>query len=167
MAMWECQLMQIRVWGMLGLEKNGECVKVHIKQPSPSNTNTNVTSHILHSDSFLVLPADTDSGLWLRPMDQISIKKPNCKCRLYWCFIQFMDWRYSQSCWYFRPLLWTSAPLTFSLVHLPSHLFPQGYVFIQCITGWEGDRRPQTDKHLPSISFSGQFLRKADLGFGV
>ncbi len=30
-----------------------------------------------------------------------------------------MDWRYSQSCWYFRPLLWTSAPLNFSLVHLP------------------------------------------------
>ncbi len=28
--------------------------------------------------------------------------------------------RYSQSCWYFRPLLWTSAPLAFSLVELPA-----------------------------------------------
>jgi hypothetical protein len=52
-------------------------------------------------------------------MDQISIKTPNPKCRLYWCLIEFIDLRYSQSCWYFRPLLWTSAPLTFSLVHLP------------------------------------------------
>jgi hypothetical protein len=25
------------------------------------------------------------------------------KCRLYWCLIEFIDWRYSQSCWYFRP----------------------------------------------------------------
>ncbi len=30
-------------------------------------------------------------------MDQVSIKKPNPKsCRLYWCFIEFIDWRYSQ-----------------------------------------------------------------------
>jgi hypothetical protein len=38
-------------------------------------------------------------------MDQITIKTPNPKCRLYWCLIEFMDWRYSQSCWYFRPAL--------------------------------------------------------------
>jgi hypothetical protein len=50
-------------------------------------------------------------------MDQIPIKTPNPKFRLYWCLIEFIDWRDSQSCWYFRPLLWTSAPLTFSLVH--------------------------------------------------
>ncbi len=37
----------------------------------------------------------------------------------FWCLIQFITWRYSQSCWYFRPLLWTSAPLNFSQVHLP------------------------------------------------
>jgi hypothetical protein len=36
-------------------------------------------------------------------MDQI-IKTPNSKCRLYWCLIELIDWRYSQSCWYFRPL---------------------------------------------------------------
>jgi hypothetical protein len=34
-------------------------------------------------------------------MDQISIKTPNPKCRLYWCLIECIDWRYSQSCWYF------------------------------------------------------------------
>ncbi len=33
------------------------------------------------------------------------------------CFIvEYIDWRYSQSCWYFRPALWTIAPLTLFLV---------------------------------------------------
>jgi hypothetical protein len=50
-------------------------------------------------------------------IDQISIKTPNLKCRLYWGLIEFIDWIYSQSCWYFWPLLCTSAS-TFSLVHL-------------------------------------------------
>ncbi len=31
-------------------------------------------------------------------IDQITIKTPNPKCRLYWCLIEFIDWRYSQSC---------------------------------------------------------------------
>jgi hypothetical protein len=39
----------------------------------------------------------------LYTMDQISTKKQNPKCRLYWCLIEF--WRHSQSCWYFQPLL--------------------------------------------------------------
>ncbi len=43
-------------------------------------------------------------------------KTPNPKCRLCWCSIEFIDWRDSQSCLYFRPLLWNIAPLTFSLV---------------------------------------------------
>ncbi len=33
-----------------------------------------------------------------------KIKTPNPKCRLYWCLIEFIDWRYSPSCYYFRPL---------------------------------------------------------------
>jgi hypothetical protein len=33
------------------------------------------------------------------------IKTPNPKCRLYWRLIEFIDWRYSQSCWYFQPAL--------------------------------------------------------------
>ncbi len=46
-------------------------------------------------------------------MDQISrLKTPNPKCRLYWCLLEFKDWRYSQSCWYFLPLLWTRATLS-------------------------------------------------------
>ncbi len=31
----------------------------------------------------------------------ITIKTPNPECHLYWCFIEFIDWRYSPSCWYF------------------------------------------------------------------
>ncbi len=27
----------------------------------------------------------------------------DCISSLYWCLIEFIDWRYSQSCWYFRP----------------------------------------------------------------
>jgi hypothetical protein len=38
-------------------------------------------------------------------MDQISTKTPNPKCRLYWCLIELIFWRYSQSCWYFPSLL--------------------------------------------------------------
>ncbi len=86
-------------------------------------------------------------------MDQITIKTPIPKCRLYWCLIEFLDWRYSQSCWYFRPFWWTSAPLTFSLVdpHPPTPLpvcVSTGVytVFIQCVPERRG---PQTDKHLP------------------
>ncbi len=58
----------------------------------------------------------------LTSRSMVSIQTPNPKCRLYWCFIETGDWIYSQSCWYFdyfRPLLWTSATITFSLVHLP------------------------------------------------
>ncbi len=107
-----------------------------------------------------------------KSMDQISIKTPNPKCCHYWCLIEFIDWRYSQSCWYFRPLLWTSAPLTFPLVHLPPPLPCVNKYRVTCIP-WVcnrvgGDSRPHTDKHLPPSTFTGQFLRKAPtLGFGV
>jgi hypothetical protein len=34
------------------------------------------------------------------PIDQITVKSPNPNCRLYWCLIEFIDWRFrSQSCW--------------------------------------------------------------------
>ncbi len=81
-------------------------------------------------------------GTVIAVMDQISIKTPNPKCRLCWCLTEFTDWRYSQSCWYFRPLslLSTSAPLSFSLVHLPPFPCVNKYrgtciKFIQFLTG--------------------------------
>ncbi len=45
-------------------------------------------------------------------MDKGTKKTANPKCCLYWFLIEFIDWRYSQSCWYFQPLLWTVAPLS-------------------------------------------------------
>ncbi len=57
------------------------------------------------------------SSLWSAPhsiswqewiqhaIHQIAKKTPTPKCRLYLCLIWFIDWRYSQSCWYFRLLL--------------------------------------------------------------
>ncbi len=38
----------------------------------------------------------------VRGMDEGTKKKQNPKCRLYWCLIEFIDWRYRQSCWCFR-----------------------------------------------------------------
>ena len=32
------------------------------------------------------------------PMNQLSIKTPSPKRHLYWCLIEFIDWRYSQAC---------------------------------------------------------------------
>ncbi len=51
-----------------------------------------------------------------------------------------IDWRYSQSCWYFDPALFVNyCPSTFSLVQLP---FPlpcvNKYRSIQCVTGGRG-----------------------------
>ncbi len=52
-------------------------------------------------------------------MDFLTIKTPNPKWRLYWFLIEFLDWRFSQSCWHFWLPLWTIAPLSFSLVSSP------------------------------------------------
>jgi hypothetical protein len=38
-------------------------------------------------------------------------KTPNPKCRLYWCLIEFIVLRYSQSCWYFFDPSCELAPL--------------------------------------------------------
>jgi hypothetical protein len=64
-----------------------------------------------------------------------------------------------------------SAPLTFSLVHLPPHPLSlcEKYrgtciQFIRCVTaywGWGGGAAGASDKHLPPSTFTGQFLRKA------
>jgi hypothetical protein len=55
----------------------------------------------------------------------INYKDTNTKCRLYWCLIEFLDWRYSQSCWYFRPSFVNYCPsnlLSGSPPPLPVHV---------------------------------------------
>ncbi len=44
-------------------------------------------------------------------------KKP--KCRLYWCLIEFIDLRYSQSCWYFRPSFVNYCPSILTSLPFP------------------------------------------------
>jgi hypothetical protein len=34
-------------------------------------------------------------------IEEVQTQTPNPKCRLYWSLIEFIDWRHSQSCWYF------------------------------------------------------------------
>jgi hypothetical protein len=46
-----------------------------------------------------------------------SKQKLTCKKTLWQCLAEFIDWRYSQSCWYFRPSFVYCCP--FSLVEPP------------------------------------------------
>ncbi len=94
---------------------------------------TKTTVNVVHFPRYFLTAMEIGAT-----MDQITIKTPNPKCRLYWCLIGFTDWSHSQSWWYFWPIFWTSAPLTFSLVRPPPPVWlstVQGYVFIQCVTG--------------------------------
>jgi hypothetical protein len=71
----------------------------------------------------------------------INYKDTKTKCQLYWCLIEFIDWRYSQShVSIFDPALWTIDHLTFSIVHLthPSPLPKVNVQYIQTVCGWEG-----------------------------
>ncbi len=71
-------------------------------------------------------------------MDEGTIKTQNPKCRLHWCSIEFIDWRYSQSYWYFGPLLWTFAPLLSLWPPLP---LPKVNVqYLQTVCGCGGGR---------------------------
>jgi hypothetical protein len=45
-----------------------------------------------------------------RPQGLINYEDTKTKCRLYWCLIEFIDWRYSQSCWNFRPCFVNYSP---------------------------------------------------------
>ena len=40
----------------------------------------------------------------------INYKDTKTKCRPYWCLIEFIDWRDSQSCWYFRHSFVNNCP---------------------------------------------------------
>ncbi len=87
------------------------CLANFQHQPPPPPSGYRSSFHKSHS---------THTHAIVGSMDQISIKTPNPKGRIYWCLLEFIDW---MSCWYFRPLLWTSAALP-SLVHLPPSLPP-------------------------------------------
>ncbi len=54
-------------------------------------------------------------------MDKLTVKTPSPKCRPYSVsyLIKFIDWRYNQSRWHFRPALWTITPLPSLWLLLP------------------------------------------------
>ncbi len=64
------------------------------------------------------VPAPVSYGPWTTV---INYEDTKTKCRLYWCLIEFIDWRNTvvSHVDIFDPTVWTIAPLTFSLVHLP------------------------------------------------
>jgi hypothetical protein len=64
-----------------------------------------------------------------RVLCSLYYKDTKTKCRLYWCLKEFIDRRYSQSCWYFRPSLVNIAPVTFSLVLKYS-------IYVKTVCGW-------------------------------
>jgi hypothetical protein len=68
-------------------------------------------------------PTDTlthaNANAYTTDIVHITIKTTNPRCRFYWCLIEFIDWRYSQSYWYFRPSFVNWRPSTFSSSPLP------------------------------------------------
>jgi hypothetical protein len=107
--------------------------------------------------------ANTDTGL-INYIDTKAkfrhLKKMTCKGPLRQWLSEFINWRYSQSCWYFRPGFVNCCP---SNLRSGSTLPPLPCVkvqYIQKVFGWkrvEGvelwGRGPQTDEPL-----TGQFL---------
>jgi hypothetical protein len=54
-----------------------------------------VVVHDFPPDYIIIIFDSAHHGL-------INSKDTKIKYRLYWCVIEFIDWRFSQSCWYFR-----------------------------------------------------------------
>ncbi len=72
---------------------------------------------------------------------QINYKETKTKCRLYMCFIEFIDWRYSQTCWYFRPSFVSHCPsnLLYGTPPPTSPFSKSKYsIYRQCVSGRGG-----------------------------
>jgi hypothetical protein len=63
----------------------------------------------------------------------INYKDTISKCRLYWFLIEFTDWRYSQSCWYFRPSFVKYCPANPLSNSSPTSSPFQSQSTVQCI----------------------------------
>ncbi len=63
-----------------------------------------------------------------------KLKTRNPKCRLYWCLIEFIDRRCSQSCWYFRPSFVNYWPANLLSGSPPAPL-PKDIIYRQCGAG--------------------------------
>jgi hypothetical protein len=94
-------------------------------------------------------------------MEKISIKTPNPKCRLYWCLIEFIYWRYSQSCGFFDPSCELAPPNLLTGSPTPPPPPCEGIcVHTVCNGGIRGLRHINTCRQVPLLV---NFLRKADI----
>ncbi len=111
---------------------------------------------------------------WIVDSGPIYYKTPNPKCRLYCCLIEFIDQRYSQSCWYFRPVFFNFCPSSLLWLSLPPPPFHVRisilyYTCIQFLTG-RGvgvigrDGGLRQIKHLPQSPLTGQFFQITTFG---
>ncbi len=66
----------------------------------------------------------------------INYKETKTKGRLYWCFIEFIDWRYSKSGWYFGPSFVNYC--SSNLVNLPPPLSSQSQSTLFTDSVWLG-----------------------------
>jgi hypothetical protein len=89
-----------------------------------------------------------------------ALENTNTKGHLHFPFIirtEFIDWRYNQSCWYFRPGLVNCCPS-----HLLSgstlHPFPCVNTRIQCVRGGVWDSGPQTVNTCRKVPLQDNFL---------
>jgi hypothetical protein len=75
---------------------------------------------------------------------------------------KFIDWRYSQSCWYFLPSFLNCCPSRLlsgsTLAPPPSQWISTVYSVTVCKGGGVWGSGPQTDNHLPQSPFTGQFF---------
>ncbi len=77
------------------------------------------------------------------PHGLINYIDTKTKCRLYWFLIEFIDWKFSQSGWYFRPSFVNYCPsilLSGSTPPSPHPPFPKSKyrIYRQCVAvrGW-------------------------------
>ncbi len=106
-----------------------------------SNWPLQTTISISYSRTWSTRPCSASAGIlrWdhykhgLNNYKDIKTKK----CRLYWCLIEFIDWRYSQSCWYFLPSFVNYCPSNLLSGSPPP--FPKSkYKIYRKECGWEG-----------------------------
>ncbi len=137
--------------------------------PIPFSMRGQAGRNHLNEEITPLLPTRIGEGI-----DQITIKTQNPKCRLYWCLTEFIAWRYSQSCWYFLPLLWTSAPQpSHWFIYPPSLLRVNKYRGTCTHTvcngggGWRGSGA--SDRQTPAAKYLYWSLKKTDMScrYGV
>jgi hypothetical protein len=127
---------------------------------------------LVFSSSFESRKSSFDPGLRRPSQYRHQSKMSSPKKKLIYnglcdrCLSQFLDWRYSQSCWYFIPSFVNCCPsyLFFSSAPPPLPPLPcvnkfTEYTYTVCKGGgraWGSGH--QTDKHFPQSPFTRNFL---------